>query len=117
MAAGEAKPMYLELELEAAAILCNLKAILRARDRRRRRQLSGDAPPEIPSWGRRRLRSVLLLEDGKAERDGAASPDTPLASFPDSVSEEDDGAAKEARAQDEVSSPRDLAFFNYFIFR
>jgi hypothetical protein len=102
-----AEPVYLELELEAAAILCNLKTILRARDRR----LNGDAPPEIPSWGRRRLRSVLL-EDGKAgavaERDGAASPDTPLASFPDSVSEEEDGAAKE-----EVSSPRDLTLF-YF---
>jgi hypothetical protein len=107
-----AEPVYLELELEAAAILCNLKTILRARDRR----LNGDAPPEIPSWGRRRLRSVLLLEDGKAERDGAASPDTPLASFPDSVSEEDDGAAKEARAQDEVSSPRDLAFLIILFF-
>ncbi|XP_062218006.1 uncharacterized protein LOC133918250 isoform X6 [Phragmites australis] len=78
-----------EAELEVAAILCGLKRILRGRDRRRRRRFCREAP-EIPSWGRRRLRSVL--EDNKpavaaaavAERgDGAASPDTPLA-FPES---------------------------------
>ncbi|KAK3152004.1 hypothetical protein QOZ80_2BG0153120 [Eleusine coracana subsp. coracana] len=112
MSAAAGEEEHTELELEAAAILCDLKRILRARDRRRRRRMrrleqqqqlqqGGDeeAPPVIPSWGRRRLRSVL--EDGgkpAAERDGAASPDTPLAFFPE---EEDDGEARKARAQDE----------------
>lgn len=106
-----------ELEVEVAGILCDLKKILRARDRRRRRRMQRQQREKeaqvVPSWGRRRLRSVL--EDGKpsaaparvAERDGAASPDTPLA-FPDSVPEEEDNAEKKARAQEEVSSPRDL---------
>ncbi|KAL6629259.1 hypothetical protein ACP70R_029024 [Stipagrostis hirtigluma subsp. patula] len=102
-----------EVELEVAAILCDLKRILRARDRRRRRRLQREreAAPEIPSWGRRRLRSVL--EDSKPaapaaaeavaerERDGAASPDTPLA-FPESdAAEEDDDAKKAARTHAE----------------
>ncbi|TVU33605.1 hypothetical protein EJB05_25430 [Eragrostis curvula] len=109
-AAGEEE----RVELEAAAILCDLTRIIRARDRRRRRRMRRQQlaeAPEIPSWGRRRLRSVL--EDGgnkpaaaaAAERDGAASPDTPLA-FADSLvpeeeeEEEEDNAAKKARAQD-----------------
>ncbi|XP_062224278.1 uncharacterized protein LOC133922802 [Phragmites australis] len=93
---------FTEVELEVAAILCNLKGILRARDRRRMQRR--ESVPEIPSWGRRRPRS--MPEDSKpaasaagsavvAERDGAASPDTPLA-FPESGG--DDAAAEQEEA-------------------
>ncbi|RLN07033.1 protein kintoun-like [Panicum miliaceum] len=89
---------FTDAELEVAAILCDLKKTLRARDRRRRRRMQRlQAAPEIPSWGRRRPRSMpeekpatpapvpapVLPASGVAERDGAASPDTPLA-YPDS---------------------------------
>ncbi|KAG2655585.1 plectin-like isoform X2 [Panicum virgatum] len=83
---------FTDAELEVATILCGLKKTLRARDRRRAQRLL--AAPELPSWGRRRPRSmpeekpaapapVLLPASGVAERDGAASPDTPLA-YPES---------------------------------
>ncbi|PAN03707.1 hypothetical protein PAHAL_1G016400 [Panicum hallii] len=84
---------FTDAELEVAAILCDLKKTLRARDRRRRRRMQRlQAAPEIPSWGRRRPRSMPeekpatpapVPASGVAEKDGAASPDTPLA-YPES---------------------------------
>ena len=111
-----------DAELEVATILCGLKKTLRARGRRRRRRAQRLlAAPELPSWGRRRPRSmpeekpaapapVLLPASGVAERDGAASPDTPLA-YPesggdDAPMEEED--AKKPTSHDQVSRPRDL---------
>ncbi|WVZ78114.1 LOW QUALITY PROTEIN: hypothetical protein U9M48_025877 [Paspalum notatum var. saurae] len=90
---------FMEAELQVAAILCDLKSILRARDRRRRRR------PEIPSWGARRPRSVPEEKPpagaATTERGGAASPDTPLA-YPESggddapADEEEEDACKAA---------------------
>ncbi|CAN6236936.1 unnamed protein product, partial [Urochloa humidicola] len=99
---------FTEAELEVAAILCGLKKALRARERRWRRRMQRlQAPPEILSWGRRRPRSMPEEKPAAspptapvpacaaAERDGAASPDTPLA-YPesggdDAPAEEEDG--------------------------
>ena len=109
---------FTDAELEVAAILCGLKKTLRARDRRRMQRLQ--AAPELPTWGRRRPRSMpeekpatpapVLPASGVAERDGAASPDTPLA-YPesggdDAPMEEED--AKKPTSHDQVSRPRDL---------
>ncbi|KAJ1277597.1 hypothetical protein BS78_04G016300 [Paspalum vaginatum] len=108
-AAGvEMEEGFTEAELQVAAILRDLKSILRARDRRRRRRR-----PEIPSWGARRPRSVPEWKPAgtapgpAAERDGAASPDTPLA-YPESGGDdapadddEEDEDARKAAAQDQ----------------
>ena len=112
---------FTDAELEVAAILCGLKKTLRARDRRRRRRMQRlQAAPELPTWGRRRPRSMpeekpatpapVLPASGVAGRDGAASPDTPLA-YPesggdDAPMEEED--AKKPTSHDQVSRPRDL---------
>ncbi|CAO2041285.1 unnamed protein product, partial [Urochloa humidicola] len=106
MAAVAKEEEFTEAELEVAAILCGLKKALRARERRWRRRMQRlqEPLPEIPSWGQRRPRSMpeekpavlapapVPASCGVAERDGAASPDTPLA-YPESGG--DDAPAEE----------------------
>lgn len=105
-------------QLEVAAILCDMSRLMRARDRRKRRRereraRAAAAFPEIPSWGRRRPRS--MPEDrpspppSPAPAPAAASPDTPLA-YPESGGDdappEDKGeVAAAARTRDQVSRP------------
>ncbi|KAG2648125.1 uncharacterized protein LOC120654475 isoform X2 [Panicum virgatum] len=102
---------FTDAELEVAAILCGLKKTLRARDRRRRRRMQRLQPaPELPTWGRRRPRSMpeekpatpapVLPASGVAGRDGAASPDTPLA-YPESGG--DDATMEEEDAKKPTS--------------
>ncbi|CAL4890377.1 unnamed protein product [Urochloa decumbens] len=110
MAAVAKEEEFTEAELQVADILCGLKKALRARERRWRRRMQRlQAPPEIPSWGCRRPRSMPdekpaaslapVPACGAAERDGAASPDTPLA-YPESGGDdapaEEEGAMKPA---------------------
>ncbi|CAN6242808.1 unnamed protein product, partial [Urochloa humidicola] len=109
MAAVAKEEEFTEAEAEVAAILCGLKKALRARERRWRRRMQRlqEPLPEIPSWGRRRPRSmpdekaaaVPVPACGAVERDGAASPDTPLA-YPESGGDdaptEEDNAKKPA---------------------
>jgi hypothetical protein len=111
-----AEEEFSERELEVAAILADLPSIVRAQRRRHRRlekqqQLQQQQRPEIPTWGRRRPRkappavqpaekpAAAAAEDDRGRRDGAASPDTPLA-FPDDHHDADDKAA----AHDQVRS-------------
>ncbi|CAL5060690.1 unnamed protein product [Urochloa decumbens] len=102
---------FTEAELQVADILCGLKKALRARERRWRRRMQRlQAPPEIPSWGCRRPRSMPEEKPaaspapvpacGAAERNGAASPDTPLA-YPESGG--DDAPAEEEGAMKPTS--------------
>lgn len=119
---------FAEEELEVAAILCGLKKALRARERRWRRRMQRlqvqPAAPEIPSWGRRRPRSMPEEKQPASpapapapapveKRDGAASPNTPLA-YPesggdDAPAEEEEVAKKPASLHDDqVSDLRDL---------
>ncbi|OEL15226.1 hypothetical protein BAE44_0023750 [Dichanthelium oligosanthes] len=83
-------------EVEVAAILCGLKKTLRAREQRWRRRMQRLVePPEIPSWGRRRPRSIPEEKPAPAPASGhaAASPNTPLA-YPESGG--DDAPVEEA---------------------
>ncbi|KAF8685812.1 hypothetical protein HU200_043717 [Digitaria exilis] len=111
---------FAEEELEVAAILCGLKKALRARERRWRRRMQRlhvqPAAPEIPSWGRRRPRSMPEEKQPASpapapapapveKRDGAASPNTPLA-YPesggdDAPAEEEEVAKKPASLHDD----------------
>ncbi|CAL5024375.1 unnamed protein product [Urochloa decumbens] len=113
MAAVAKEEEFTEAELQVADILCGLKKALRARERRWRRRMQRlQAPPEIPSWGCRRPRSmpeekpaaspapVPVPACGAAERNGAASPDTPLA-YPESGG--DDAPAEEEGAMKPTS--------------
>ncbi|TKW38350.1 hypothetical protein SEVIR_1G111200v4 [Setaria viridis] len=116
MAAKAKEEEFTEEEVEVADILCNLKKVLRARERRWRRRMQRLLPaaPEIPSWGRRRPRSMPeekpaaapapapppTAASGVAERDGAASPNTPLA-YPESGG--DDAPAEEEDAKKPTS--------------
>ncbi|KAF8677223.1 hypothetical protein HU200_046701 [Digitaria exilis] len=116
----EAVEEFAEEELEVAAILCGLKKALRARERRWRRRMQRlqvqPAAPEIPSWGRRRPRSMPEEKQPASpapapapapveKRDGAASPNTPLA-YPesggdDAPAEEEEVAKKPASLHDD----------------
>ncbi|KAM0915354.1 hypothetical protein ACQ4PT_010901 [Festuca glaucescens] len=105
---------FSERELEVAAILADLPSIVRAQRRRHRRlEKQQQQRPEIPTWGRRRPRkappalpAVQVAEKPAAAaaeddhtREGATSPDTPLA-FPDDHHDvEDKAAAHEEWAQ------------------
>ena len=108
------------MQLEVAAILCNMSRLMRARERRkRRRDRARDAVaaafPVIPSWGRRRPRSMPEVPPpdppapapapvpAAAERDDAASPDTPLA-YPESGG---DDASPKAKGEVAAVHPRD----------
>jgi hypothetical protein len=108
------------VQLEVAAILCNMSRLMRARERRkRRRDRARDAVaaafPVIPSWGRRRPRSMPEVPPpdppapapapvpAAAERDDAASPDTPLA-YPESGG---DDASPKAKGEVAAVHPRD----------
>jgi hypothetical protein len=84
---GEVEPMELEL---TTAIPCDLEDPLRMGPRWRwqqqQQQLSANAAPEIPSWGRRRLRSVPMERQSLLWRGTALpaptcrSPSSPIAS-------------------------------------
>ncbi|CAN6247416.1 unnamed protein product, partial [Urochloa humidicola] len=114
MAAVAKEEEFTEAEVEVAAILCGLKKALRARERRWRRRMQRlqEPLPEIPSWGQRRPRSMpeekpavlapvpVPASCGVAERDGAASPNTPLA-YPESGG--DDAPAEEDDAKKPAS--------------
>ncbi|KAM0915355.1 hypothetical protein ACQ4PT_010901 [Festuca glaucescens] len=110
---------FSERELEVAAILADLPSIVRAQRRRHRRlEKQQQQRPEIPTWGRRRPRkappalpAVQVAEKPAAAaaeddhtREGATSPDTPLA-FPDDHHDVEDKAAAHEEVRSAVPWP------------